>query len=96
MAVVARSFARIHRRNLLSQGIVPLVFDAEADYDRVRQGDWWELLDVRGALERGDSSVRVRVGQDGADLRLRSDFSAHERRVLLAGGLLAFSRSNPG
>src|SRR5947209_1829882 len=93
-AVVAKSFARIHRRNLLSQGIVPLVFDDEADYDRVRQGDWWELADVRGALERGDSSIRVRVGGDGPDLRLRSHFSAHERRVLLAGGLLAFSRSN--
>jgi aconitate hydratase len=92
-AVVAKSFARIHRRNLLSQGIVPLVFADEADYERVRQGDRWEVADLRGALERGESSIRARVGGDGAELPLRADFSAHERRVLLAGGLLAFTRS---
>jgi aconitate hydratase len=92
-AVVAKSFARIHRRNLLSQGIVPLVFRDEADYDRVHQGDWWDIPGLRAALERGESSVRVRVGGHGTDLWLRSDFSAHERSVLVAGGLLAFSRS---
>src|SRR5919199_2920741 len=93
-AVVAKSFARIHRRNLLSQGIVPLVFADEADYARVRQGDQWELPGLRRALERGESTIRARVGGDGAELPLRADFSAHERRVLLAGGLLAFTRSD--
>jgi aconitate hydratase len=92
-AVVAKSFARIHRRNLLSQGIVPLVFADEADYERVRQGEQWEIAGLRGALERGGSTLRARVGGDGAELPLRADFSAHERRVLLAGGLLAYSRS---
>jgi aconitate hydratase len=93
-AVVAKSFARIHRRNLLSQGIVPLVFADEADHERVRQGDRWEIAGLRGALERGESTIRARVGGDGAELPLRADFSAHERRVLLAGGLLAFTRSD--
>ena len=93
-AVVAKSFARIHRRNLLSQGIVPLVFADEADYERVRQGEQWEIAGLRGALERGESTLRARVGGDGAELPLRADFSAHERRVLLAGGLLAFTRSD--
>ena len=37
-AVVAKSFARIHRTNLIAQGIVPLTFADEADYDRVRAG----------------------------------------------------------
>jgi aconitate hydratase len=92
-AVVAKSFARIHRRNLLSQGIVPLVFADEADYERVRQGEQWEIAGLRGALERGESTLRARVGGDGAELPLRANFSAHERRVLLAGGLLAYSRS---
>jgi aconitate hydratase len=92
-AVVARSFARIHRRNLLSQGILPLVFDSEADYDRLRLGDSLKIRDVRGALERGESIIHARVGDAGEDVPLRSEFSAHERRVLLAGGLLALSRS---
>jgi aconitate hydratase len=42
-AVVARSFARIHRRNLIAQGIIPLVFTADADLGDARQGDTWEI-----------------------------------------------------
>src|SRR5438309_4307186 len=88
-----KSFARIHRRNLLSQGILPLVFDSEADYDRLRLGDWLKIREVRGALERGESIIHARVGEAGEEVSLRSEFSAHERHVLLAGGLLALSRS---
>jgi len=40
-AVVAKSFARIHQRNLIAQGLVPLTFAAETDYERVQQGDQW-------------------------------------------------------
>ena len=94
IAVVARSFARIHRRNLLAQGILPLVFDSEADYDRLRLGDSLKIRDLRGALEHGESIIHARVGEAGEEVPLRSDFSAQERRVLLAGGLLALSRSN--
>lgn len=39
MAVLARSFARIHETNLKKQGIVPLVFRQVSDYDRLRGGD---------------------------------------------------------
>src|SRR5438132_6796020 len=92
-AVIAKSFARIHRRNLLSQGILPLVFDSEADYDRLRLGDWLKFREVRGALERGESIIHARVGDAGDEVPLRSEFSAHEGHVLLAGGLLALSRS---
>ena len=92
-AVVAKSFARIHRRNLLSQGILPLVFDAKSDNDRLHLGDWLDLGNVRAALERGESIIHARVGEAGEEVSLRSEFSAHERHVLLAGGLLALSRS---
>jgi hypothetical protein len=59
----------------------------------VHLGDHWEMPDLRAALEHGDATVRVRVGDDGADLRLRSDFSSRERSILLAGGLLAMPRT---
>ena len=90
-AVVARSFARIHRRNLIAQGIPALLFADENDYSKVRQGDTWEIIDLRGALERGDTEVTVRV--DGAgEIRLLAKFSSRERQVLAAGGLLSYVR----
>jgi aconitate hydratase len=92
-AVVARSFARIHRRNLIAQGVLPLTFADEADYDRAKQGDTWELSDVRAALERGDQEVRARIADTGADVRLAATLTPRERQVLLMGGLLAYTRA---
>ena len=92
-AVIAKTFARIHRRNLISQGIVPLSFADEADYDRIGQGEQWELPHLRAALERGDSDVRARSSEPARELQLRASFSDRERRVLLAGGLLAYTRT---
>ena len=49
-AVIAKSFARIHRRNLIAQGIPPLSFQDEVDYARARQGDTWEMPGIRAAV----------------------------------------------
>ena len=50
-AVVAKSFARIHRRNLICQGILPLTFADEADLDGVAVGDTWRI-EARGRRSR--------------------------------------------
>jgi aconitate hydratase len=81
-AVVAKSFARIHRANLISQGILPLLFADEADYERVNEGDEWR---VEGVRERNE----LRAG----DIRLRVELSGREREILLAGGLRNLLRS---
>ncbi len=91
-AVVAKSFARIHRRNLIAQGIPALLFVDEADYERARQDDTWELVDLRGALERGEKEVTARIDESGDEIRLQANFSPRERSVLLAGGLLTYIR----
>src|SRR5881275_118682 len=88
-AVIAKSFARIHRRNLIAQGLVPLTFADEADYERVRQGDRWEFLDLHGILERGEGECHARIVGTGEKLELQASFTQRERQVLLAGGLLA-------
>lgn len=92
-AVVAKSFARIHRRNLIAQGLVPLTFSDETDCERVRQGDQWEIPGLRDTLERGESECIVRIVETGEQLRLRASFTARERQILLAGGLLAYTRA---
>jgi aconitate hydratase len=83
-AVVAKSFARIHRANLIAQGILPFSFADEAEYKRVELGQEW--------------SIPVDVGQSECDaetplgsVRLELRLTAREREVLRAGGLIAYT-----
>jgi aconitate hydratase len=85
-AVVAKSFARIHRTNLIAQGIPPLTFAEESDYEGVRQGDEWRIAGVRAAVETGETTLLSPVP---LELRL----TAREREILLAGGLVAYARA---
>lgn len=102
-AVIARSFARIHRRNLIAQGVLPLTFVRDEDYELAARGQTWELVDVRAAISAGATAVRARVLEPGAadrasqpeptlELELALRATARERRVMLAGGLLAHLR----
>jgi aconitate hydratase len=84
-AVVAKSFARIHRTNLIAQGILPLTFADEADYEGVEQGDSWRISGVRAAVESGRTEIE-------APVRLMLRLTARERAILLAGGLIAYAR----
>ncbi len=90
-AVIARSFARIHRRNLISQGILPLLFADYAGYDSVGQGDGWKIEGVRGAVAAGEQKLTAK-GKDGAEIELEVRLSPREREVLLSGGTLKFLR----
>ena len=85
-AVIAKSFARIHRRNLISQGILPLRFEDESDYDKFEQGQKWELPGIRNRLENGDEEVPLKKGDD--EVTLLAEYSQRERDILLAGGIL--------
>jgi aconitate hydratase len=90
-AVIAKSFARIHRRNLIAQGILALTFVDESDCDRAEVGQLWRLTDIRRALADGAQTITARIA-DGDEVRLTHDFSEHEREILLAGGLLSYLR----
>jgi aconitate hydratase len=85
-AVIAKSFARIHRRNLISQGILPLRFEDESDYDKIERGQKWELPGIRNRLENGDEEVPLKKGDD--EVTLLAEYSQRERDILLAGGIL--------
>src|SRR5215204_5706433 len=90
-AVIARSFARIHRRNLISQSILPLLFREEDDYERVSQGDTWKIEGVREPIAAGEQTLVVNT-DDGTKIELEIRLSRREREVLLAGGTLKFLR----
>jgi aconitate hydratase len=89
-AVFAKSFARIHRRNLVAQGILALTFELESDYDRARVGDTWTLPAVRQELANGADEIGVRIEESGDEFTVAHDFAPMEREILLSGGLLHY------
>ena len=91
-AVIVKSFARIHRANLVNWGIVPLTFDDPAAYDTIERDDRLRMDDLRAALA---TSARVRVvnTRTGAAFTASCVMTPRERDILLAGGILAHTRS---
>ncbi|MCC7240074.1 MAG: aconitate hydratase [Planctomycetia bacterium] len=92
-AVIVKSFARIHRANLINFGILPLTFEIENDYNFIDQGDNIELTDVKNKLKSGVSliisnlTINKKIGVNHA-------LAAREIDILCAGGLLNFQARN--
>ncbi|WP_448608672.1 aconitate hydratase [Geodermatophilus sp. URMC 60] len=89
-AVVAAGFARIHRSNLIAQGIVPLVAGEASRTASV--GDTWRLPGLREAVAGGAQELGVQVEGQGT-VTVELQLSPGERELLLAGGLLAHTRA---
>jgi aconitate hydratase len=87
--VVAKSFARIHRTNLIAQGIPPFAFVDESDYERAAQGEEWRIAGVLAAVR--DSRAELEARTPHGPLRLVLQLTERERETLLAGGLLAYA-----
>src|SRR4051794_30533610 len=86
-AVFAKSFARIHRRNLVAQGILALTFKDESGYDRAEVGACWSLPNVKEELENGSDDITVEI-EGGDSFAVTHDFAPKEREILVQGGLL--------
>jgi aconitate hydratase len=91
-AVIARSFARIHRRNLIGQGILPLLFANEADYEQVSQGDTWKIEGVRETIANREMRL-VAKSDAGSEIELEARLLPREREILLSGGMLKHLRA---
>ena len=91
-AVIAKSFARIHRRNLIAQGVVPVLFKDESGYDRAELGQTWRIAGLHGIAE-GDDELDAEIvsGGDGT-ITLTHDLLPREREIVVAGGLIRYLR----
>ena len=87
-AVVALSFARIHRANLINFGIVPLSFTDRADYGRIRRGDRLALAGLRKAVQDGAGTIEAARKGDGRRFSLDIRLSQRERDCVIEGGTL--------
>lgn len=89
--VIAKSFARIHKSNLINSGIMPLVFEREEDYDLIDVNDRLELVDAISQVKAG-RLITIRNITKDIDIRLRLELSTREREMILAGGLLNLTK----
>ena len=88
-AVVAKSFARIHKDNLINAGILPLTFADPADYDRIEQGDDICITNLFDSLKSG--KYKMVNKSSGAVIDLDCNLSERQIEIILAGGLIALT-----
>lgn len=94
-AVLVKSFARIHCANLVNAGIVPLVFENEADYDRIDQMDDLSMPNIRAELEAGQP-ITVKNETKGFTIHTNAQLTDRQRDMILAGGLLNYTKQQNG
>jgi len=90
--VLAKSFARIHRSNLINFGVVPLLFKNSVDYDNISQGDELELEGIIGCIKQ---SLPLKIYNKTKNLvfKAKFEFDEREKQVILSGGLLPFIKN---
>ena len=85
-AVIAKSFARIHKQNLINNGIIPLTFASPQDYDGLQEGDTLIFDQLLIAIPKGQiTATNHRTNQA---IALQIDLGNRQQHILLAGGLL--------
>ncbi len=89
--VIAKSFARIHRTNLINFGILPLEFASKDDYDRIEKGDEVSINNVKTHIIRGESMIHAYIKDREVILHL--DLSRRQRDILVRGGLLNYVKT---
>jgi aconitate hydratase len=90
--VLAKSFARIHRSNLINSGILPLVFENPADYDDFKLG---QKLAIENAREQVKNPViSVKNIDTGKEYKAKTNFSELETEMILSGGKINQIKSN--
>ena len=90
-AVIVKSFARIHAANLINAGIVPLTFENPNDYDEISQFDMLSLTGIRDAIAN-DTDIILTNNTTGKEYKLKHVLSGRSKAIVLAGGLLNYTK----
>jgi aconitate hydratase len=92
-AILARSYARIHRSNLINFGILPLTFKDQGEFERIEQGDRLRITNLRTEL-KVNRFLKVENVTQQKVLEVSHGLNERERDILLAGGLLNYTREH--
>lgn len=93
-AIIAKSFARIHKANLINTGILPLSFKNETDYDKIDNGDILELPNILEEIENGGCTITLFNKTKNINIELELILSERQSDIIAAGGLLNYTKKN--
>ena len=93
--VLVKSFARIHRSNLINAGILPFTFVNESDYDKISQGDKLSCTGLIESIKKGENII-VKNLTTGEEIECICELSDRAKDIILAGGLLDYTREQLG
>lgn len=88
--VLVKSFARIHKANLINSGIIPMVFESNEDYEKINLNDNLEVCDLHDGLKEG--RVKIINHSKNESFYARVELSPKEVEVVKAGGKLNYSK----
>jgi aconitate hydratase, putative, Aquifex type len=91
--VLARSFARIHRANLINFGILPITFVNEEDLTRMHAGNILHLVNLHQAILT-PAPFAITLNNDSDPVWVKHDLSERQAKILLAGGLLNATKAS--
>ena len=91
-AALAKSFARIHRANLVNFGILPLTLVVPSEYDSISQGDSLEIPDMKQVIQ-ADHPFPLKNLTTGKSLQTVHGLTARQKEIILAGGLLNHTKA---
>ncbi|WP_297136623.1 aconitate hydratase [Terrisporobacter sp.] len=90
-AVIVKSFARIHKANLINSGIIPMVFSNIEDYDDICLMDELEIDDLTKVIEKGTIKIKNMTRQKEYDIKI--ELSEDEIEVIKHGGKLNYTKA---
>ncbi len=90
-AVITKSFARIHKANLVNASILPLNFVNADDYDKISVGDKLTLPEIKSELKAG-KEITLKNETTNEEYKLICDVSERQIDILTAGGLLDYTK----
>lgn len=91
-AVFAKSFARIHRSNLINSGILPFELEQSSDYDLIEEGDRLSIKNLKEAIELNQTQLTVTNHSKQSTFTVHLPLSPREKEAILAGGIINLIR----
>ncbi|MFA6187039.1 MAG: aconitate hydratase, partial [Phycisphaerae bacterium] len=89
--IIAKSIERIHKANLINFCLLPAEFENAGDYDKINTGDALEVKNINTAIKSADSVI-VKNITSGFEFKCKLNLSPRDRAILLAGGLLNYTK----
>lgn len=90
--IIAKSIERIHKANLINFALLPAEFENPADYEKINADDELEVANLNEAIKSADFII-VKDKTAGFEFKCKLNLSSRDREILLAGGLLNFTKS---